>query len=39
VGVLHKGKLILEGTVETLKNADDEKLESVFFRLFQEVAR
>ena len=39
VGVLNRGKLIVEGTVETLKNAEDEKLESVFFRLFQEVAR
>ena len=39
VGVLNRGKLIVEGTVETLRDSQDENLETVFFRLFQEVAR
>jgi ABC-2 type transport system ATP-binding protein len=39
VGVLNRGKLIVEGTVETLRDSHDENLETVFFRLFQEVAR
>jgi ABC-2 type transport system ATP-binding protein len=39
VGVLNRGKLIIEGTVETLRDSQDENLETVFFRLFQEVTR
>ena len=39
VGVLNRGRLIVEGTVETLRDSQDENLETVFFRLFQEVAR
>jgi ABC-2 type transport system ATP-binding protein len=34
VGVLDKGKLVAEGPIEQLKNSNDEKLETVFFRLF-----
>lgn len=39
VGVLSRGSLIAEDTVDGLKRSVDEKLESVFFRLFQEVTR
>ena len=39
VGVLNKGKLVAEGTLETLKNGRDEHLESIFFRLFSEEVR
>jgi len=36
VGVLSKGKLLAEGTLESLRRAQDERLESIFFRLFSE---
>jgi ABC-2 type transport system ATP-binding protein len=36
VGVLNKGKLVAEGTLEGLRQAQDEGLESIFFRLFSE---
>jgi len=34
VGVLNKGQLVAEGPIEELKDAKDEKLENIFFRLF-----
>ncbi len=34
VGVLNRGKLIAEGPIDVLKNSKDEKLETIFFRLF-----
>jgi ABC-2 type transport system ATP-binding protein len=36
VGVLNKGRLVAEGTLEELRHARDERLESIFFRLFSE---
>ncbi len=36
VGVLNKGALVAEGTLEDLRSAQDERLESIFFRLFSE---
>lgn len=36
VGVLNKGRLVAEGTLEELRHAQDERLESIFFRLFSE---
>ncbi|MGD0233262.1 MAG: ABC transporter ATP-binding protein [Syntrophorhabdales bacterium] len=36
VGVLNKGKLVAEGTLEDLRHAQDERLETIFFRLFSE---
>jgi ABC-2 type transport system ATP-binding protein len=36
VGVLNKGKLVAEGTLEDLRCARDERLESIFFRLSSE---
>ena len=39
VGVLNKGRLVAEGTLETLRSARDERLESIFFRLFSEEMR
>jgi ABC-2 type transport system ATP-binding protein len=39
VGVLNKGRLVAEGTLEALRGARDERLESVFFRLFSEESR
>ena len=36
VGVLSKGTLVAEGTLEDLRRAQDERLESIFFRLFSE---
>src|SRR5208337_4128961 len=36
VGVLNKGKLVAEGTLEDLRYAQDERLETIFFRLFSE---
>ena len=36
VGVLNKGRLVAEGTLEELRYAQDERLESIFFRLFSE---
>ena len=39
IGVLHKGRLIAEGTLDALRNSGDEGLENVFFRLFAEDAR
>jgi ABC-type multidrug transport system, ATPase component len=36
VGVLNKGRLVAEGTLESLRHARDERLESIFFRLFSE---
>jgi ABC-2 type transport system ATP-binding protein len=36
VGVLNKGRLVAEGTLEGLRHAKDEGLESIFFRLFSE---
>ena len=36
VGVLNKGTLVAEGTLEGLRHAQDERLESIFFRLFSE---
>ncbi len=36
VGVLNKGKLVAEGTLEDLRHARDERLETIFFRLFSE---
>jgi len=35
VGVLNKGQLVAEGPIEELKDAKDEKLENIFFRLFE----
>jgi len=35
VGVLNKGQLVAEGHIEELKDAKDEKLENIFFRLFE----
>lgn len=34
VGVLDRGQLIAEGPLEILKGSKDEKLETIFFRLF-----
>jgi ABC-2 type transport system ATP-binding protein len=34
VGVLDGGRLVAEGSIEVLKEKGDEKLETVFFRLF-----
>lgn len=34
VGVLNRGKLIAEGPIDVLKSSKDEKLETIFFRLF-----
>jgi ABC-2 type transport system ATP-binding protein len=39
IGVLHKGRLLAEGTLDTLRNSGDEGLENVFFRLFAEDSR
>ena len=39
IGVLHKGRLIAEGTLDALRNSGDEGLENVFFRLFAEDSR
>ncbi len=39
VGVLNKGKLVAEGTLEELRHTKDERLESIFFRLFSEEIR
>ncbi len=39
VGVLNKGRLAAEGTLEALRGAQDERLESIFFRLFSEGVR
>jgi len=39
VGVLNKGRLVAEATLEALRGAQDERLESVFFRLFSEELR
>jgi ABC-2 type transport system ATP-binding protein len=39
VGVLNKGRLVAEGTLESLRHARDERLESIFFRLFSEETR
>jgi ABC-2 type transport system ATP-binding protein len=36
VGVLNKGMLVAEGTLDGLRQAQDERLESIFFRLFSE---
>jgi ABC-2 type transport system ATP-binding protein len=36
VGVLNKGMLVAEGPLDTLRHTQDERLESVFFRLFSE---
>lgn len=36
VGVLNRGVLVAEGPLDALKTAQDERLESVFFRLFSE---
>lgn len=35
VGVLDKGRLVTEGPLEELKDTKDEKLETIFFRLFE----
>ncbi|MCX5801926.1 MAG: AAA family ATPase, partial [Proteobacteria bacterium] len=34
VGVLDRGQLIAEGPLEILRGSKDEKLETIFFRLF-----
>ncbi len=39
VGVLNKGRLVAEGTLDALKTAQDERLESIFFRLFSEETK
>jgi ABC-2 type transport system ATP-binding protein len=39
IGVLHKGRLLAEGTLDALRNSGDEGLENVFFRLFAEDSR
>jgi ABC-2 type transport system ATP-binding protein len=39
VGVLNKGKLIAEGRIDELQRSKDERLESVFFRLFSEEVK
>jgi len=36
VGVLSKGTLVAEGALAALRRAQDERLESIFFRLFSE---
>ncbi|HME42346.1 MAG TPA: ABC transporter ATP-binding protein [Syntrophorhabdales bacterium] len=36
VGVLNKGTLVAEGALAALRRAQDERLESIFFRLFSE---
>lgn len=35
VGVLDRGRLVTEGPLEELKSTQDEKLETIFFRLFE----
>lgn len=35
VGVLDRGRLVTEGPLEELKATQDEKLETIFFRLFE----
>ena len=36
VGILNKGRLVAEGTLDGLRHAQDERLESIFFRLSSE---
>ena len=39
VGVLNKGRLVTQGRVDELQRAKDERLESIFFRLFSEEVK
>jgi ABC-2 type transport system ATP-binding protein len=36
VGLLNKGRLVAQGSMDELQRAKDERLESIFFRLFSE---
>jgi len=39
VGVLNKGKLVAQGSMDELQRSKDERLESIFFRLFSEEVK